>query len=212
MTASGARPLILFAAIGLLAAGCGPKRVAPPAVAPASTQVVPLEDPDSPASAATVTSKTGTVSLTTPLESTSVAASGAPTPAAKMLQADVQRQFGAVLADLPAAAQHFNLYFKVDTSDLTEESRAILPDVISTVGTRKIPEVTVIGHTDTTGNAANNYRLGLDRAQTVKTLLVRAGLDAALIEVESHGEADQLRKTPDNTPEPRNRRVEITIR
>jgi outer membrane protein OmpA-like peptidoglycan-associated protein len=84
--------------------------------------------------------------------------------------------------------------------------------VLCAVAGRKVPEVTVIGHTDTTGPAANNYRLGLDRAQTVKTLLIRAGLDANLVEVESHGEADLLQKTPDSTAEPRNRRVEITIR
>ena len=84
--------------------------------------------------------------------------------------------------------------------------------MLSTVAGRKVPEVTVIGHTDTTGRTASNYRLGLDRAQTVKNLLLRAGLDASLIEVESHGEADPAAQTPDNTDEPRNRRVEITIR
>ena len=42
--------------------------------------------------------------------------------------------------------------------------------------------------------------------------MLKVGLDAKLIEIESHGERDLLRKTPDNTAEPRNRRVEITIR
>jgi outer membrane protein OmpA-like peptidoglycan-associated protein len=76
----------------------------------------------------------------------------------------------------------------------------------------KAPEVTVIGHTDTTGSTASNYQLGLERAQSVRGLLLKAGLDASLVEAESHGEADLLRSTPDNTDEPRNRRVEITIR
>ena len=35
---------------------------------------------------------------------------------------------------------------------------------------------------------------------------------APTIEATTHGEADLLVKTPDNTPEPRNRRVEITVR
>jgi outer membrane protein OmpA-like peptidoglycan-associated protein len=211
VTARGARPLICFAAVGLMvSAGCGPKRVASPA--PGRTQVVLLEDPDSPSSSVSVSNNAGTVALTTPLESTTVNATRAPAAPVRLDDADVQKQFGAVLAGLPGATQHFNLYFRIDTSDLTEESRAILPDVLSAVAGRKVPEVTVIGHTDTTGNSANNYRLGLDRAQTVKTLLIRAGLDASLVEVESHGEADLLQKTPDNTAEPRNRRVEITIR
>lgn len=211
MTAPGARSLISLAAVALIvSAGCGPKRIASPA--PGGTQVVLLEDPDSPKSSVNVSSKAGSVALTAPFESTTVDATRAPAAPVKLDEADVQRQFASVLADLPAAARHFNLYFRLDTSDLTEESRAILPDVLSAVAARKVAEVTVIGHTDTTGPAANNYRLGLDRAQTVKTLLIRAGLDASLVEVESHGEADLLQKTPDNTAEPRNRRVEITIR
>ena len=87
-----------------------------------------------------------------------------------------------------------------------------MPKVLEAARARKVPEVTVIGHTDTTGGTASNYRLGLERAEAVKTQLLKVGLDADLIQVESHGEADPLRKTPDNTPEPRNRRVEITIR
>ena len=127
-------------------------------------------------------------------------------------EAEIRREFGAVLADLPDTPRHFNLYFGVDTSELTEESRAILPDIMTTVKARRVPEVTVIGHTDTTGNSASNYKLGLERAQAIRALLLKAGLDASLVEVESHGEGDLLQKTPDNTAEPRNRRVEITIR
>ena len=54
--------------------------------------------------------------------------------------------------------------------------------------------------------------LGLIRANTVRGLLVQVGLDPSTIEVRSHGESDLLVKTPDETPEPRNRRVEISVR
>ena len=74
------------------------------------------------------------------------------------------------------------------------------------------PDVTVVGHTDTTGDRAANFQLGLDRAMRVRRLLVEAGLDASLIEVISHGETDLLVPTPDETSEPRNRRVEIAVR
>jgi outer membrane protein OmpA-like peptidoglycan-associated protein len=43
-------------------------------------------------------------------------------------------------------------------------------------------------------------------------LLVAAGLDETAIVVVSHGEAQLLIPTPDNTYEPRNRRVLITVR
>jgi outer membrane protein OmpA-like peptidoglycan-associated protein len=208
----GAAPLISLAAIALLlSAGCGGKRVATPA--PPRAQVVLLPDPDSAGpSAVTVTNPSGSVALTTPFDSTSVLATASPTAPVKMDEAEVQRQFGTVLAVLPPPTQHFNLYFRLDSAELTDESRAVLADVIRAVAGRTVPEVTAIGHTDTTGNADSNHKLGLDRAQTVRALLVKAGLDAMLVEVDSHGEADLLIKTPDNTAEPRNRRVEITIR
>ena len=207
----GTQPVVSFAAISLLlSAGCASKRVT--ASDPSRVQVVLLEDSENPSSAVTVTAKSGDVALTKPLESTTVRTGAPPSPPVKMDEAEVAREFGALLADLPAAPQHFNLYFRTDTAELTEESRAILPEVLNAAKTRKVPEVTVIGHTDTTGSTASNYRLGLERAEAVKTQLLNVGLDADLIQVESHGEADPLRKTPDNTAEPRNRRVEITIR
>jgi outer membrane protein OmpA-like peptidoglycan-associated protein len=62
------------------------------------------------------------------------------------------------------------------------------------------------------GDLRANVALGLKRANSVRDILVQAGLAPSTIEVTSHGEADLLVKTPDNTPEPRNRRVEITVR
>ena len=214
MTATGARSVISVAAIALLvSAGCGPKQVATPAPAPSRVQTVLLPDPETTTpSSVTVTGNSGTVTLAAPYDSTTVQGTRPPTAPVKMDDAAVRREFGAVLADLPEVPRHFNLYFRVDTSDLTEESRAILPDVMIAVKARRVPEVSVIGHTDTTGSSESNYKLGLDRANTVRAMLLKAGLDASLIEIESHGEGDLLQKTPDNTAEPRNRRVEITIR
>ena len=47
---------------------------------------------------------------------------------------------------------------------------------------------------------------------TVRNILVDAGLNASTIDVTSVGELDPLVKTPDETPEPRNRRVDIAVR
>ena len=213
MTRIGAAPLICSTALAcLVSAGCGPKRVVT-VPDPSRVEVVLLPDAENTkASSVTVTAPAGSVSLTVPNESTIVVASGPPAAPAKKDEGEIRREFGAVLSELPEAPRHFNLYFLLDTSELTEESRAILPDVMSAVAARKVPEVTVIGHTDTTGSTASNYQLGLERAQAVQALLVKAGLDASMIEVSSHGEADLLQSTPDSTAEPRNRRVEITIR
>jgi outer membrane protein OmpA-like peptidoglycan-associated protein len=62
------------------------------------------------------------------------------------------------------------------------------------------------------GTAASNIELGLRRANAIRSVLIDAGVDAALIEATSHGEADLLVKTTDEVPEPRNRRVNITVK
>ena len=129
-----------------------------------------------------------------------------------MSEADVKRLFGDALAALPPAPRHFTLHFRFESDALTEESTALVPKILSTVKGLSVPEVVVVGHTDTMGDPRANLALGLKRAISVRDILVKAGLAPSTIEVTSHGEADLLVKTPDNTPQPRNRRVEITVR
>jgi outer membrane protein OmpA-like peptidoglycan-associated protein len=54
--------------------------------------------------------------------------------------------------------------------------------------------------------------LGLERVESVKALLVSKGVDPSGIEVASHGEDNPLVETEDEVAEPRNRRIEITVR
>jgi outer membrane protein OmpA-like peptidoglycan-associated protein len=72
--------------------------------------------------------------------------------------------------------------------------------------------VEVIGHTDTLGDMAYNQRLSLDRAGAIRGSLVRDGLDPNAISIAGRGKLDLLVPTGDQVPEPRNRRVEITVR
>jgi outer membrane protein OmpA-like peptidoglycan-associated protein len=206
-------PVVLaLLAVGAVAA-CGPRRVAQPS-GPSQTLVVLL--PDDPKtevqSKATVSNPTAGVELSHARDATNVAANRAPTPPAPMTEAEIQKMFGATPSHLPPSVEHFNLYFLFESDELTETSRAVLPTVLSAVRERAVPEVTVIGHTDTMGDKKSNYELGLKRATTVRAMLVAAGLDPSLVEVASHGEGDLLFPTPDETADSRNRRVEITIR
>ena len=172
-----------------------------------------LPDPESTApSAVTVTAKPGTVALTSPTESTTVFSNRPPTAPGEDGRGRDPAPVRRPPRGSPRGAPALQPVFQGSHLDLTDESRAILSDILTAVKARKVPEVTVIGHTDTTGSTASNYKLGLERAQAVRALLLKAGLDASLVDVESHGEADPLQRTPDNTDEPRNRRVEITIR
>ena len=98
------------------------------------------------------------------------------------------------------------------TAPIAIESRALVPDILRAVKGRSDPEVAIVGHTDTMGTPPANIELGLKRAVMVRTLLERAGLKPSTVEVTSHGEGNLLVRTSDETPEPRNRRVEISVR
>jgi outer membrane protein OmpA-like peptidoglycan-associated protein len=189
-------------------------RTAPPVVAPtARTLVVLLPDSDTAITGrASVSNAAGSVDLAAPRDSAVAIPAQTPGPVITMSEEEVQRVFGAALSALPPAARHFTLYFRFESNELTDESRALVPEILSVVRERSLPEVMVVGHTDTMGAPKANIDLGLNRATTVRALLVQAGLDASTVEVISHGETDLLVKTPDETPEPRNRRVEISVR
>ena len=130
-----------------------------------------------------------------------------------MSEADVKRLFGAALAAQPPAPAHFTLYFQFDSDELTEESRKLVSEVQQAVKTYPAPQVTVIGHTDTIGAADNQYR-DSDSGEPTSSACVssRPGLDGSAIDVTSHGEATPLVPTADDVSEPKNRRVDITVR
>jgi outer membrane protein OmpA-like peptidoglycan-associated protein len=129
-----------------------------------------------------------------------------------MSDAEVQRIFGEALAALPPPARRFVLNFRFESDELTDQSRKLLPEVLRVVRAHPAASVVVTGHTDTTGTHQANFALGQKRASAVRNLLIAAGLDAAEIEVSSLGETDLLVRTADDTAEPRNRRVDISVR
>ena len=176
--------------------------------------VVLLAEPDGTIGRAVVSSAAGAgmVELSAARAATTVAGRRAPSPVAPLDAAVIEKQFGLALASLPMAPESFTLYFRLESDELTDESRALLPGVLKAVAGRPAPEVGVVGHTDTTGERGSNYVLGLDRANRVRTLLIGAGVEASLIDVSSLGESDLRIRTADNVLEPRNRRVEISVR
>jgi outer membrane protein OmpA-like peptidoglycan-associated protein len=174
--------------------------------------VVLLRDETGSVGKASVANKKGDVMLDEEREATRVNGHKPPSKPSPMNEAEVRAMFGAALSAMPGGPLRFTLNFKFESDELTDEARAIVPQIVKLVAQRPVPDVVVVGHTDTMGTPAANYELGMKRAMTVRALLVDAGLDPALIEASSLGETDLLVKTPDDTPEPRNRRVDITVR
>ena len=68
----------------------------------------------------------------------------------------------------------------------------------------------IIGHTDTKGTKNYNYRLSLQRAKSVKKILIEKGISNNDISIIAKGENSLLIKTSNEIAHPANRRVEIS--
>ena len=134
------------------------------------------------------------------------------TESARMSEAEVRAAFGPTLAALPGRPATFVLYFLEGKDELTPESRSELEKVFTELKRRPLPDIVVIGHTDTVGTLAFNDRLSLARAERMRESLIALGIPASRIEAAGRGKRELLVPTEDNVAEPRNRRVEINVR
>ena len=130
----------------------------------------------------------------------------------KISDEKIRSVFSEALDARPVPPVKFILYFLPGTNDLTDESKAVLPEIFKTIQSRNSNDIVISGHTDTVGEKDYNYKLALERAQTALQILVANGANPVTITVTSHGEGNPLIKTADEIDEPRNRRVEVTIR
>ena len=208
-----ARPFgacVAIAAVSI-ATACGPKRISGP-VRPGQDLIVLLPDSDTNSTgAAAVSNPLGSVDLAAERDAALVAAGRGPV-LTKLSAADVKTMFGEALSALPPAPGRFTLFFRFESDELTDQSQALIPEILAAVKQHAVQDVVVIGHTDTMGTQQANFGLGLKRAMMVRNLLTAAGLNGSTIEATSVGELDPLIKTADETAEPRNRRVDIAVR
>jgi outer membrane protein OmpA-like peptidoglycan-associated protein len=127
-------------------------------------------------------------------------------------QGNISVIFRSAIAARPILPHHFRLYFILGSDNLTPESKAAYDAVFDDIKQRPVYEIEVIGFTDTLGDLRYNQALSLRRAEAIRDKLVRDGLDGQAISTAGRGKHDLLVPTADQTPEPRNRRVEITVR
>lgn len=126
--------------------------------------------------------------------------------------AEVNREFAVAIATAPPAPASFMVYFPSGRDELAEEYQIEIKRLLEEMARRASPEVTVIGHTDRVGTDKANDALGLRRAERVRKILMQRGVPAERVIAVSRGEREPLAPTADEVTEPRNRRVEISVR
>lgn len=130
----------------------------------------------------------------------------------RLTAADVRRDFGTTLDAMPGKPATFMLHFLEGKDELTPESKSEMENVFGELKRRPLPDIMVIGHTDTVGTLAFNDRLSLARAERLREMMIGLGIPPERIAAAGRGKRELLVPTEDNVPEPRNRRVEINVR
>ncbi len=127
--------------------------------------------------------------------------------------AQLTTDFGSTLAASPMNPKAFLLYFETGSSALTKASQDTIPVILAEIKKHPAPDISVIGHSDTMGNDELNEKISFERADAIGKLIQQESkLPVDKVFIESHGEKNLLVKTPDDTDEPRNRRVEVSVR
>ena len=127
-------------------------------------------------------------------------------------EGEVKEVFGAALAAQPPRPISYTLYFESGTDEFTEQSNQEVKRLLAEMARRQAPDITVIGHTDLVGPDQPNDALSLQRAERVKSILIGMGIPADRIRTAGRGRREPIVPTPEGVSEPRNRRVEISVR
>lgn len=71
--------------------------------------------------------------------------------------------------------------------------------------------INLTGHTDNKGSNEDNMKLGQDRADGIKSILVKSGVNTDLISTSSKGETQPIRSNDTDAGRYENRRVEVRL-
>lgn len=209
-----AMPRLLAGCIAciLLASACATTRVPPSPPPPPKDVIILLPGEGGKTGAIAVSGEGKEILLSEPRQAVTVAPGATPGKPFVLPEKEVDALVGPAVEALPQPPLQFVLYFKHDTAELTRESLNTVGQVLRIIKERSPVDISVVGHTDTMGTRPYNNRLGLQRARAVGLLLTKEGIDPSILEITSHGKDNLLVSTGDQVPEPRNRRVEVTVR
>jgi len=133
-------------------------------------------------------------------------------PVRQATEIEIQEKFGDALGAMPPAPRGFNIYFDSGSARINADSQGVVSEIMAEVKARDSRDISLNGHTDRVGDSKSNMALSLKRSDTVKELLLTAGVVPEYIQIEYYGESKPVVPTEDNVDEPLNRRVEVVVR
>ncbi|MGZ8288726.1 MAG: OmpA family protein [Telluria sp.] len=117
-----------------------------------------------------------------------------------------QTQDNRLKLEIPA-----DVSFDTGRSDIKSNFRPVLERFAQTLNENPAAVVTIIGHTDSTGDDSVNQPLSVDRAAHTRDYLAQRGVQSNRIAIEGRGEREPIASNDDSSGRARNRRVEIYV-
>jgi outer membrane protein OmpA-like peptidoglycan-associated protein len=196
--------------LAVVLAGCATPP--PPPVDTAKTTVTLLPDEEGNVGAITVTTPDGTRLVNKAYTTTTVDHDNKqPSEGVFVGQEGLTGSYKALIDAQPTKPKSFILYFALGSSELTAESRAMLPEVLKVARDRKPTEITIFGYADASGTEKRNEQLSAERARVIEAAMRKFDASLGKITVAYFGSKNPAIPTAGNVPEAKNRRAEIFI-
>jgi outer membrane protein OmpA-like peptidoglycan-associated protein len=101
--------------------------------------------------------------------------------------------------------------FAFGAAKVPPNAKPTIDQLASTLKSNPGAKVVIEGYTDNVGSPAYNQTLALERAQAVRSALVREGVEAGRITVRAHGEENPIASNDTKEGRRENRRAEVII-
>ncbi len=104
-----------------------------------------------------------------------------------------------------------DISFAVGRADIQSNFRTILDTFATSLANTPNSNVTIIGHTDSTGTDAVNNPLSLNRAASVRDYLSSRGVASSRVAIDGRGSREPIASNDTAANKAKNRRVEIFV-
>ena len=104
-----------------------------------------------------------------------------------------------------------DISFAVGRADIQPNFRTILNTFATSLSTTPNSNVTIIGHTDSTGSDSVNNPLSLNRAASVRDYLADRGVASSRVAIDGRGSREPIVANDTAANKAKNRRVEIFV-
>jgi len=105
-----------------------------------------------------------------------------------------------------------DISFDVGSAAIKPQLRAVLDPFATSLQGDPSAQITIVGHTDSTGSDALNNKLSIERADSVRDYIVTRGVAAGRVATAGRGDREPVADNNSDTGRAKNRRVEIFLR